>query len=80
MDVEQEVLDFPRKYPLGFTFSDIDNLLSEFPQADKKHFDNALFGVTGIKIDGEFIYYRWDVIAALRCSIEKRGLDDHEWD
>ena len=71
MTITERVNTYPTKYEEGFTPSEIDELLKEYPNIDMKKFNEATSGVTGIMIDGEFITFHCDIELALKCSVKK---------
>ena len=67
----------------GFTKKEIERIkevVSKKYDINEEKFDNALFGITGMLIDGEFITYPIDIYHALLAGIENRELYDYEWD
>lgn len=81
MDYNQLIIDFERKYKRGFLESEIKILLSQYPNANLKKFNDALLGCTyEITDDNEQLIYLSDVLSAFTCAIENRNLKDQEWD
>lgn len=78
--LETDVLTFPTKNSQGFTYSEIQLLLESYPSINHEKFNEALMGITGLLIDGEFITYHGDVLLALRCGLENRSPTLFEWD
>ena len=79
-ELEKKVLEFPTKNVEGFTYSEIQLLLKNYPSINHEKFNEALMGITGLLIDGEFITYHGDVLLALRCGLENRSPTSFEWD
>lgn len=80
MNYTEIVYGFKTKYEHGFIQSEIDELLSNYPNANLEKFNNALFGCTYEIIDGNGVMYKSDILSAFRCAIENRGLRNYEWD
>ncbi len=74
------VYNFKTKYKEGFTASDIDKLLVDYPELNKDKFDNALCGITCDMRDEELVIYHCDIHKAMLCGLENRDLKWHEWD
>lgn len=79
-ELEKKVLEFPTKNIEGFTYSEIQLLLENYPSINREKFNEALMGITGLLIDEEFITYHDDVLLALRCGLENRSPTLFEWD
>jgi hypothetical protein len=80
MNPEQDIREFKTLYREGFLQTEIDTLLLNYPSINREKFDDALFGVTGIVKDGDFVFYHHDVQVALRCGINNRNIDPNIWD
>lgn len=78
--IEEHVYNYPTKHPEGFTQDEMNALLKEYPGVNMKRFNGALHGITCMVIDNEIITYHCDIVSALRCGIENRGLTWWEWD
>ncbi len=76
----QRVNEFNTKSEYGFTWIEIKELLSEYPDIDMEKFDDAMMGNTCMMEEGEIINYPCDVLLALNCGIDKRKLTVYEWD
>lgn len=74
------VYNFPTKNEHGFIKSEIDELLKDYPNLNMDRFNDAMIGNTCMVIDNEIIIYHCDVLKALRCGIENRGLTFEEFD
>lgn len=70
---------YPRKHKDGFTFEEIYGLLTELA-IDRMKFWEAIGVVTGIIIDGDFVYYASDVELGVRCVLENRKPTPFEFD
>ena len=80
MNYAEIVYNFERKYERGFLQSEIDILLCNYPNANLKKFNDALFGCTCEIIDNQELIYVIDVYHAFKCAIENRNLENHELD
>ena len=78
--IKNTAYSYPTKYKEGFTKSDIDGLLKEFPDINLEKFNDALRGITCIQIDGEMVIYHCDIDLALRCGLENRNPTILEFD
>lgn len=80
MTVYEKVHSFPTKHKEGFIQAEIDELLKQFYDVRMDKFNDAMRGNTCMIIDGEVIIYHCDVLTALRCGLENRGIRTSEWD
>jgi hypothetical protein len=80
MNIKQKINDFKTKYEEGFTESEVDLLLKDFPNINKEKFYAALNGTTGIVKNNEHLIYHCDIKKALICGLENRDLYIYEWD
>jgi len=71
---------FETKNKEGFTESEIEGLLKNYPGINMDKFNDAIFGNTFAVIDDEMIIYHCDVISALYCGVENRDQRIDEWD
>lgn len=78
--IKDKVYNFKTKSEYGFTQSEMEELLKDYPNVNMDKFNNAMMGNTCMVIEGEVINYHIDVYHALLCGIENRGLKTHEWD
>lgn len=78
--LHQEVMNFPTKHSMGFINSEIEELLSRYPNASLDKFQEALMCHTCMLIDNELITYHNDILLALTCAIENRDPTVGEWD
>ena len=69
-NISERVNTYPTKYEIGFTQSEINELLKEYP-IDMDRFNDAMMGHTGSIIDGEFIVYHCDVEMAIKYSVRR---------
>jgi hypothetical protein len=79
MKAEEIVRNAKRKNEIGFTGSEIKQLLID-NNIDSDKFYDALGVNTCVMIDGEIITYFWDIEKALDCVINNRDMDITEWD
>lgn len=75
-----KIIEFKTKNKEGFTKSEIQELLKQFPNINKEKFDNALTGITCMMKDGEIIIYHCDIELAIRCGLQNRNPTNLEWD
>jgi hypothetical protein len=78
--VYQLVYNYPTKYKMGFTNSEIQDLLKNFPNMNRQYYDNALFGTTCTMIDGEMITYHCDIENAIICGLKGTNIGGIKWD
>lgn len=68
----------------GFTSKELEKLykrvLKKYPDMSKKKYEEAFYGNTCILIGDEVVNYHVDVLTALRCAVENREIQTHEWD
>lgn len=72
MTITERVKTYPTKHEEGFTPSEIDELLKEYPNINMKKFNEATSCLTGIMIEGEFITFHCDVELAIKRSVKKK--------
>ena len=72
--------DFKRKHKQGYASDEVMQIFKSLNNADKKIFFDCLNGVTTIEVDGQIFFYEIDIERAIRCSLEKRNLENLEWD
>lgn len=78
--MKDKIYNYVTKYPQGFTSSEIEELLKEYPSVNMQAFNDALFGNTCMRIDDQIITYHCDIYKALCCGLENRNLTIDEWD
>jgi len=78
--VYQLVYNYPTKYKMGFTNTEIQDLLKNFPNMNRQYYDNALFGTTCTMIDGEMITYHCDIENAIICGLKGTNVGGVKWD
>jgi len=79
-ELQQLVYNYPTKYPEGFIWEEINQLLTKFSNINKDKFWNAMKGNTCIIRDGKIVSYYCDILTALYCGIENRDITEAEWD
>lgn len=79
-NIREKVYGFNTKNKEGFVQSEIDTLLKDYPRINMDKFNNALMGITCMRINNEMVIYHCDVDKALRCGLENRNLNYLEWD
>lgn len=67
------IYNYVSKYEDGFIESEIQDILSRYPEIDTDIFDNCLFGDTCAIIDGELVRYRTDISHAMVVALENKG-------
>lgn len=80
MELRDVVYGFKTKNPQGFIQSEIYELLIRYPDINLDKFNDALCGITCMKIDGNIVIYHHDIEKALRCGLENRDLLESEFD
>ena len=78
--LKNKIYEYPTKYKEGFINSEIEKLLSEYPNINMEKFYGAMRGNTCMLKDDEIISYHCDVLTALRCGLENRDMYYHEFD
>ena len=73
-ELKSLVYEWPIKYKLGFMKSELEDIKRALRQLNLDKFEDALFGIAvGIR-DGNMLYYKHDVLRALRAGRDNRGL------
>jgi hypothetical protein len=70
MTITEKVNNYPTKHEIGFTQSEINELLKEYP-IDMDRFNEAMMGHTCVVIDNEIIMYHCDVEMAIKYSVRR---------
>jgi hypothetical protein len=78
--IESKVYNYKTKYKEGFIKSEINDLLKDYPDINMDKFDEALYCITCININGEIVIYHSDIYIALINGIENRNLNCYEFD
>ena len=79
-EIRKRVYEFKTLHASGFVDKEMKELLSFYPKANLKKFDEALTGITCESIDGNLVIYHCDVHKALLCAVENRNLTIEEFD
>lgn len=74
------VYNYPTKYREGFTNSEIEEVLKNFPNLNRKFYDNTLYGTTCMMIDNEMITYHCDIENAIICGLKNTNIGGIKWD
>ena len=74
------VYNYPTKYREGFTKSEIEEVLKNFPNLNREFYNNALFGTTCMMIDNEMITYHCDIENAIICGLKGTNIGGIKWD
>jgi len=74
------VYKYPTKYREGFTKSEIEEVLKNFPNLNREFFNKALFGTTCMMIDNEIITYHCDIENAICCGLKGTDVSGIKWD
>lgn len=78
--MKEIVYNYKTKHKYGFTNEEIKDILKKFPNINEEKFWDAFMGNTCMVIGNEVISYHCDVLVALKCGTENRGILPHEWD
>lgn len=70
--IRDRVYSFKTKYKEGFTNSEIDTLLEEYPEVNRDRFNDSLIGNAYMEKGGEMVIYHIDVVIALRYGMGKK--------
>ena len=74
------VYNYPTRHQMGFTNSEIEEVLKNFPKLNKEFYNNALFGTTYMIIDNEHITYHCDIENAIVCGLKNTNIGGIKWD
>jgi hypothetical protein len=74
------VYQYPTKHQLGFTNSEIEDVLKKFPNINREYYEKAMYGITCSMIDDEMVIFHCDVENALICGLKKTDLGGVKWD
>jgi hypothetical protein len=74
------VYNYPTKYREGFTNSEIEEVLKNFPNLNSDFYNKALLGTTYIMIDDEAITYHCDIENAICCGLKGTDVSGIKWD
>jgi len=74
------VYNYPTKYREGFTNSEIEEVLKNFPNLNREFYNNALYGTTCMMIDNEMIIYHCDIENAIICGLRGTNIGGIKWD
>lgn len=81
MNIKEKVNSYKTESEWGFTFSEIADLLTQFPPVNEDRFNSALTGITCTGNEaGEMVIYPCDVELAIRLGLEDRDMKSWEWD
>ncbi len=80
MNIEEKVYNFKTKNREGFTQSEIETLLKDFPGIKMKKFNQQLNGITVMEIDNEIIIYHIDILHALMSYLGDPNSNNLTWD
>jgi len=80
-ELKNVVYEFKTESKWGFTQSEMNTLLKDYPECNMDRFNDAMMGNTCMQNDnGELVNYHCDVLTALRCGIEDRQMRMSEFD
>ena len=71
---------FETKHEQGFTPTELEQLLKQFPKLNRRKFDDAMNGCTGLILDGDFVLYHHDIIKAIEFGNSGITFRIYEWD
>ena len=74
------VYQYPTKHQLGFTNSEIEDILKNFPNINREYYEKAMTCLTCSMVDDEMVTYHSDVENALICGLKKTDLVGVKWD
>jgi len=74
------VYNYPTKYQMGFTNSEIEEVLKNFPNLNREFYSNSIYRVTCMIIDDEMIVYHLDIYNAIICGLQGTNLGGIKWD
>ena len=74
------VYNYPTKNKMGFTHSEMEDVLKNFPNINREYYDKALYGVTCTIIEDEMITYHCDIENAIICGLKSTNLSNGKWD
>lgn len=80
MDLSADINNFETTYSEGFLQSEINELVTKYQSIDLEKFNESLFGVTCVVREKGFVFYRSDVLEALRCGINLKQSSQYFWD
>ena len=78
-NIKETVYNFKTKHKQGFIESEITLILKDYPNINMDKFNEALNGITAMRINNETVIYHCDIEKALYCGIENRELRIDEW-
>ena len=78
--IRQKISSFKTKHKEGFLLVEIEFLLNDFPGVSIDQFKNELIGDTCMVNDEQGVHSHFDVEKSLRCLVQKRELQQWEWD
>jgi hypothetical protein len=83
-ELEDKIYNYPTKYKEGFLYTEIQEVLKDYPNISMKHFDDGMLGNTcSAKMENNKltpVIYHCDVLKSLIAGIEGRNLTVEEWD
>lgn len=74
------VYNYPTKNKEGFTYSEVEDVLKNFPNLNRDYFNNALRGTTCMMIEKEIITYHCDIENAIICGLKGTNVVGIKWD
>lgn len=74
------VYKYPTKNKEGFTNSEIEDVLKNFPNLNRDYFNTALKGTTCMMIEKEIITYHCDIENAIICGLKGTNVVGIKWD
>ena len=74
-----KILNYQSEYTEGLTSAEIDKICQMYG-VDRHEFSEKLGVVTGVLVDMNFLIYHHDVELGIRLCLEKRNMNEHEWD
>lgn len=75
------ITEYPTKHKMGFMESEMEHVLSKFPDINMEKYNKAMRGNTcGTDKEDGILTYHCDLLKAIHCGMEDRELRMHEWD
>lgn len=80
INIHDLVYNFKTKYKEGFVKEEVIKIFNMFKNINENKFNDALFGITAMVINGETIIYHCDIELALTCGLNNRQKTEAEFD
>lgn len=80
INIHDLVYNFRTKYKEGFVHEEVIKIFNMFKNINEDKFNDALYGITVMVIDGETVIYHCDIELALACGLNNRERTEAEFD